>query len=317
MASDTFSMPQGDLEIRSLVQQLRVGMDLVIYLVAWATRLMLVMLPGPLGGMVLGPSTVDRTSAGAPAWKGKECMPVLISRAQSESAIGRALFQVLALVNDIPASSRKYEFARALAERIVEENRVHGDDMTLATQSALGAGFRRTVQMLETVLARNQGKSVCPPEWSPLWSWISLPLCRLSLPAGVTALGSWMVSLLHTSVAAIASPKAGQPASGDEDLPEKLSQELLWISEKMVECGAVADATAQWASAGLLASLSMSAPAKVQRSLVKLCGEYLDWCCNLFSSSQLLVQLRKSQCCWFVADQALVLSAFVEGASGV
>ncbi|CAK9162731.1 unnamed protein product [Ilex paraguariensis] len=53
-------------------------------------------------------------------------------------------------------------------------------------------------------------------------------------------------------------------------LGEKYAQELLWIANKMCECGVVDDALLQWSLASALASLSLTASPRVQGFIVKI-----------------------------------------------
>ena len=70
-----------------------------------------------------------------------------------DSAIARALSQLLSSVNDIPVSSRKYEIVRSLAERLIEEN--HREDIEAlheVNRSVLSAAFSRTLSQLKAAM---------------------------------------------------------------------------------------------------------------------------------------------------------------------
>lgn len=43
-----------------------------------------------------------------------------------DSGIGRALSQLLSIINEIPVSSRKYEIVRSLTEKIIDDNLLEG-----------------------------------------------------------------------------------------------------------------------------------------------------------------------------------------------
>ena len=55
---------------------------------------------------------------------------------------------MLALVNDVPASSNKYAFLQDLANRLIEENKVEGGKYSSINQAALRRGFSRTINLL-------------------------------------------------------------------------------------------------------------------------------------------------------------------------
>lgn len=56
----------------------------------------------------------------------------------------------------------------------------------------------------------------------------------------------------------------------DADVAEKFAIELLWIAEKLLDCGGMEVAVQQWSSVSYLAELSLRASPKVQKSLVRL-----------------------------------------------
>ncbi|MBA0630988.1 hypothetical protein Godav_003028, partial [Gossypium davidsonii] len=73
-----------------------------------------------------------------------------------DSGISRALSQLLASVNDIPVSSRKYEIVRSLAERLIEENCREGiEALREMNRVVLSAAFSRTLCQLEAAMAEN------------------------------------------------------------------------------------------------------------------------------------------------------------------
>jgi hypothetical protein len=68
--------------------------------------------------------------------------------------------QVLALVNDVPASSNKYPFLQDLADRLIEENRAEGERFNSINRVALRRGFSRTINLLGLSLeSRGQSHS--------------------------------------------------------------------------------------------------------------------------------------------------------------
>lgn len=58
----------------------------------------------------------------------------------------------------------------------------------------------------------------------------------------------------------------------DSEMAEKLAQELLWMAQKLLDCGAMEEAVQQWSSVPTLAELSLCASPRVQKSLVRLSG---------------------------------------------
>ncbi|KAI6669441.1 hypothetical protein NL676_004326 [Syzygium grande] len=66
---------------------------------------------------------------------------------------------ILALLNDIPASSRKYQFAMSMADRILEENARDGhEDLLEINRMALAPAFLCTSSLLYRSLQQTQSK---------------------------------------------------------------------------------------------------------------------------------------------------------------
>jgi hypothetical protein len=180
----------------------------------------------------------------------------------SKSPIARALAQVLALVNDVPASSNKYEFLQDLADRVIEENRAEGLKFNSVNQVALRGGFSRTISLLgQSLEGRQQRGSFLGRvvrQSSGLLTTVPLPgpFERLR-----SLLSGWML------------PRSTPPhltMYADTDIAEKFAKELLWMATKMQNCGGMEDAVQQWSSVPALAELSLCASPKVQKSLVRL-----------------------------------------------
>ncbi|GLJ18912.1 hypothetical protein SUGI_0337970 [Cryptomeria japonica] len=162
-------------------------------------------------------------------------------------AIGRALNQVLALVIETPVNSRKYDFVRALADKMIEEN-LKNDSLKEVNRTALSAGFGRTVKLLISALRDQQTAGTT-------WKMIR------RIPFGEYLnkhLSTANDSLLSTSMVT------------ESVLAEKLVADLLWFAEKLEACCGIEEAIAQWSEAGILANLSMSANPRVQGSLVRV-----------------------------------------------
>lgn len=224
----------------------------------------------------------------------------------SDTAIVRALSQVLALVNDTPVSSEKYEFARSLAGKIIHQNMVQGDVTSRgANKVALSAGFSRTLQLLTLALQgmqqQQQHKQQEEKGSSWLWSISGLIFSRgfsmfpplFSLENVRICISNFLVSLLQTSssslevsppmpIASIESARTCLPA-------EKLAQELLWMTEKLKECSAINVAIMTWSTVPGLASLSLYAPPRVQASLLRVSVLLLkDMACEVEKSTRSL-----------------------------
>ncbi|KAJ7548745.1 hypothetical protein O6H91_07G024800 [Diphasiastrum complanatum] len=197
-----------------------------------------------------------------------------------QGAIGRALAQVLVLMNDMPASFRKYGFVRAMAERILSDNDLQGGvTLKQINQLTLETGFARTVYMLSNFLDNQQRKQQVQ---ALSWPWRALK----GLPLGTSSLSLPFLPLLACLkkgadlISQIVLPQNQTPSESlsvldtyqDGEMAEKLAQELLWLAEKLNEFSTMEGAVLQWSSASFLANLSLYASPRVQRSLVKLSG---------------------------------------------
>lgn len=192
-------------------------------------------------------------------------------QAPSARALGRALTHILVLLNEIPASSRKYQFALGMADKIVDENTRCGHlEMLQVNRAALASAFARTSGLLYSSLKR-------PRMSEDSGTWPSRIL--RSLP-----LGSFVVSSLKGlgtffpwvgSATSLLQNKRQVAVRVHEEsvndlAAEKHAQELLWITSKMVECGAVDEALVQWSLSSGLASISLSSYPRVQGFIVKI-----------------------------------------------
>ncbi|KAF3674923.1 putative pentatricopeptide repeat-containing protein-like [Capsicum annuum] len=199
-------------------------------------------------------------------------------QAPSARALGRALTHILVLLNEIPASSRKYQFALGMADKIVDENTRCGHlEMLQVNRAALASAFARTSGLLYSSLKR-------PRMSEDSGTWPSRIL--RSLP-----LGSFVVSSLKGlgtffpwvgSATSLLQNKRQVAVRVHEEsvndlAAEKHAQELLWITSKMVECGAVDEALVQWSLSSGLASISLSSYPRVQGFIVKITDNGLSY----------------------------------------
>ncbi|KAJ1402234.1 hypothetical protein SESBI_28129 [Sesbania bispinosa] len=166
---------------------------------------------------------------------------------RNDSGIGRALSQLLSIMNDIPVSSRKYEVVRCLAESVIDENHREGTHaLCRVNREVLSAAFARTLSRLEAAVGDGDGgESGGPGEYR---------LGRV-LRAVRDAVGSRMVRGEGN--------RNGMSA-------EKLAAELLWLGRKLAGCGCGEEAVLRWAAASNLGWLALSAEPRLQASLVKL-----------------------------------------------
>ncbi|KAI3439278.1 uncharacterized protein J3R85_005008 [Psidium guajava] len=179
-----------------------------------------------------------------------------------DSGIARALSQLLAIVNNVPVSSRKYEAVRSLAERLIDENQQEGTEALLeVNRTVLSAAFSRTLNQLEAAMMERERQSGC----------------------GGGGDGSGTVSVEYREnrvLRAIRSVRdvawrgrvwwsSEEPARLGSSA-EKLAAELVWLAQKLATCGCAEEAVCGWASASNLAWLAISAEPRLQGSLVKV-----------------------------------------------
>nr|DAD21965.1 TPA_asm: hypothetical protein HUJ06_023428 [Nelumbo nucifera] len=174
---------------------------------------------------------------------------------QGDSGIARALSQILSIINDIPVSSRKYETVRNLAENLIDENLREGcESLRKVNQSVLSTAFARTLCLLERAMSEQEREQFDGVDYS---------LNRVLRV--VRSLGDG------------ARARLGVGGSREDMLPpgasaEKLAAELLWLAEKLAACRSAEEAVWRWGSASDLARLALSAPPRLQGSLVKVSG---------------------------------------------
>lgn len=184
--------------------------------------------------------------------------------------------QVLALVNDIPVTSRKYEFARDLADKIIEENDKQGDHVLKEiNRMALSNSFARTLKLLNSSLYGMQRV-----EETSSWTWKlfrMIPLYSQLMPSFENIWFSLANGFLLQPPPPLFPSQTQNTNNNNSVLAEKLAQELLWITKKLQVCLAMEEAILQWSSATNLATLSISSNPRVQGSLVKISGKFLSF----------------------------------------
>lgn len=188
----------------------------------------------------------------------------------SDSGIGRAIWELLSAMNEIPVNSRKYEVVRSLAERLIDEN--HGENSIVLldlNRRVLNASFRRTLSRLEAAVERNRRDTSEP---------VRRGLNRV-VRAAVKAVGDGFTGW-------------GEEETADQssETTEKLAAELLWLAEKMTVYGLVDEAVEKWASASNLAWLALCSEPRLQCSLVQISGNIC-----LFPTKLLLIRCLKNK----------------------
>ncbi|KAM1317442.1 hypothetical protein ACFX13_002815 [Malus domestica] len=175
-----------------------------------------------------------------------------------DSAIGRALSQLLSLVNDIPVTSRKYQVVRSLAESLIDDNQKEGvEALRQVTRTVLSAAFSTTLSQLEAVAALEQGD---------VSGGDGVDLLGPARPAEYRL--SWVLRAVR-SIGDVTWIR-GARASGTRSSAEKLAAEVLWLAEKLAACDSADEAVRRWAAALNLAWLSLSVEPRLQASLVKV-----------------------------------------------
>lgn len=180
-----------------------------------------------------------------------------------DSGIARALSQLLSVVNEIPANSRKYEVVRSLAERIIDENeRENVQVLREVNWNVVSAAFSRTLAHLDTAMAQlgqDGGGAVGHDGSDSGLAPVHYRLNQVLMAVQSISNGAWSsISRWRTGV------------NRSSFSAEKLAAELLWLAQKMEACGFVEEAVERWASASSTARRALSAEPRHQSSLVKI-----------------------------------------------
>lgn len=158
-----------------------------------------------------------------------------------DTAIARAIYQLLSLVNSIPTNSRKYEVICSMVEKLIEDNLNEGSEaLRQVNCHVLSEAFGKTLYQLEAALLDQENNP-------------SLGSGGFGLGQVVRAAKGWC-----------------RVKEGDGPAVEKLAAELLWLANKMEESGGGEVVMEKWAWARKLGWLGLAAAPRVQASLVKL-----------------------------------------------
>ncbi|XP_076888247.1 uncharacterized protein LOC143538616 [Bidens hawaiensis] len=180
-----------------------------------------------------------------------KCTDAGDGKLEGDTCIARALNQLLAIVNEIPVSSRKYEIVRSYAEKLMDENL----EVEYEPLQRVNAGLELAVvdggecdgeeySGEEEVKKKNSGGGYF------------VVLDRVVKTVGYIGDVAWTRFV------------KGKNRFGGSG--EKLAAELLWLAKKLKDCGSVDEAVCQWASASKLGFVALSAQPRLQGSLVKL-----------------------------------------------
>ncbi|XP_076888245.1 uncharacterized protein LOC143538613 [Bidens hawaiensis] len=177
-----------------------------------------------------------------------KCTDAGDGKLEGDTCIARALNQLLAIVNEIPVSSRKYEIVRSYAEKLMDENlQVEYEPLRRVNAGALAGAFSRTLEHLELAVVDGGGRR---------GGGYFVVLDRVVKTVGYIGDVAWTRFV------------KGKNRFGGSG--EKLAAELLWLAKKLKDCGSVDEAVCQWASASKLGFVALSAQPRLQGSLVKL-----------------------------------------------
>ncbi|KAL0422385.1 UNVERIFIED_CONTAM: hypothetical protein Slati_3261400 [Sesamum latifolium] len=181
------------------------------------------------------------------------------------SGVSRALSQLLLIMNDIPVSSRKYEVVRSLAEKLIDENLLEGNQALREVNCAvLSTAFASSLSQLEAAAAEQRrtgdggGEGVVVGGAVESDSYVCNRVSRLILGVKYFGRRAWCYAKSRSDPS-----RSGRSA-------EKLAAELLWLAQKMAASGCAEEAVCKWASASNLALLALSAEPRLQGSLVKV-----------------------------------------------
>ncbi|KAL4361363.1 hypothetical protein GQ457_04G004560 [Hibiscus cannabinus] len=270
-----------------LTDHLRFMVKLITWLMLWALRFLMDLFPCSLSSSpdyLLGGSSSagqfqvapSSSSARAEALSSSGSSLDLILRSTIDvdgpavKALVKSLTHVLALLSEIPASSRKYQFTMAMADKIMEDNARHGHWALLhVNRTALASSFTRTSTLLHRCLQL---------QTSPLGgygdSWHMRAFNAIPLSSFIASYVKVVVMCFNAAFSLFDTATVryrGRDCSGDREImTEKLAQELLWVTNKLGCYGDVNEALVQWSLASGLASLSLTASPRVQGSIVKI-----------------------------------------------
>lgn len=160
-----------------------------------------------------------------------------------------------------------------MADKIVDENTRCGHlEMLQVNRAALASALARTSGLLCSSL-KSPRRSEDSVTW-PSRILRSLPLGSF-VASSLKGLGTFF-PWVGTATSLFQNKRQLAVPAHEENMndlaAEKYAQELLWITSKMVECGAVHEALVQWSLSSGLASISLLSNIRVQGFIVKITG---------------------------------------------
>ncbi|KAH7521120.1 hypothetical protein JRO89_XSUnG0110000 [Xanthoceras sorbifolium] len=276
------SSKTGDRDKWKTRDHLRFMVMLMTWLTVWILRVLMDHFPITSSysyyhlESVLGPSSSSSSSSSLPS-SGSSSLDLVLYQGfdtPSVKALGRALTHILALVNEMPATSTKYQFLMAMADRIMEGNaRDDHEELLQVNRTALSSAFARTSNLLYRSLQSRQSQ-----EDSTAWptrAIKALPLGSYIAPylKGFGYCVNLVMSLVDRGYSGGLQKRREVDAEDEEDgeiMAEKLAQELLWITNKLRLYGDVEQALFHWSFSSALASLSLTANPRVQGLILKI-----------------------------------------------
>ncbi|KAH0852577.1 LOW QUALITY PROTEIN: hypothetical protein HID58_090239 [Brassica napus] len=215
---------------------------------------------------VSAPSSSSTSSTALVKYSGSGNLSMMMADgvdAPSVSSLGRALCHVLALMNEIPVTSRKYHFTMGMAEKIMEENALSCNAELLdVNRTALASSFARTTARLQDSLKRSRtadetfgGLPLRLVSALPLGGYVASSVRGLTTAINTArSLADMAGNLLSQSKRReSALVRAGGSQENEVELAvEKLAEELLWMTEKLRRYGAIEEGIKRWSYASAL-----------------------------------------------------------------
>ncbi|KAJ8546536.1 hypothetical protein K7X08_032610 [Anisodus acutangulus] len=165
-----------------------------------------------------------------------------------------------------------------MADKIVDENTRSGHvEMIYVNRAALASAFARTSGLLYSSL-KSPRMSEDSGTWpSRILRSLLLGSFVVSSLKGLSTFFPWVGTATSLFQNKRQPTVPGLEESVNDLAAEKHAQELLWITNKMVECGAVDEALVQWSLSSGLSSISLSTNPRVQGFIVKITDHGLSY----------------------------------------
>ncbi|KAH0891663.1 LOW QUALITY PROTEIN: hypothetical protein HID58_054092 [Brassica napus] len=212
---------------------------------------------------VSAPSSSSTSSTALVKYSGSGNLSMMMADgvdAPSVSSLGRALCHVLALMNEIPVTSRKYHFTMGMAEKIMEENALSCNAELLdvnrtASRPPSHAQLRDSLKRSRTADETFGGLPLRLVSALPLGGYVASSVRGLTTAINTArSLADMAGNLLSQSKRReSALVRAGGSQENEVELAvEKLAEELLWMTEKLRRYGAIEEGIKRWSYASAL-----------------------------------------------------------------